>query len=452
MKITNLINQQEFDASEHTDVVSAAKQANCAINYSCRQGICGECAGVIVNGTFSISPDGSEQSVTKSSLPVSALMCQVFPKSDLTVECQPQHAPVITRAVRIGELSFPSSKVAVVVLTTLDGKPFDYQAGQFIALRWAGDRRKYFSLASPHSSDGSIQLHIGKLNEGEFTRWLFEHAEVGHVLGLEGPFGNFQWTTPSDRPAILMATGTGFSPIKSLIESHQLWNRTAPTYFYWGGRILEDLYLQDLPFHWDDIGNSFHYIPVLSTPIDGWRGRVSRIPSVIMADHTSLADWDIYACGSPGMIEEAKQLLVHSRGLDETRFFADAFSVKATARDTTTKATSFNIRFSDSTEGRITGDDGLTILQVLLRAGVQLDHYCGGGAVCGTCKVNAAGEACQHAYIGEDERDLLECLPNIADGDRLACQTRLSPEFESATIHLPGTPSHVSNLVIQNHE
>lgn len=452
MKIINLTNQQQFNVNDNMDVVSAAKQAKCSISFSCRQGVCGECAGVIVSGSYSIGAEGPVHTATTSGLPVNVLMCQIFPHSDLVVEFQEQRAAPVTRAVRIRKLRFPSSDVAVVDLFLLDGKPFPFEPGQFIALRWAGDRRKHFSLASKPSGDGSLQLHIRKLNGGEFTQWLFEKAQAGEIIGLEGPFGHFQWVTPKERPVILMATGTGFSPIKSLVESLELWNRTAPVYLYWGGRIIEDLYLDELPTQWEEIGDNFHYVPVLSSPLSDWTGRVGRLPSTIMADHTSLADFDIYACGSPAMIDASKKVFIEEGGLDESRFFADAFVVKPTARDDTLGMTSFNIRFSDSTEGRINGDNGLTLLQIFRRAGIELDHYCGGGAVCGTCKVNTVGAGCCHVAMYEEEFDLLDCLPDVIAGDRLACQTILTPQFESATIHLPGTPAHVSHLTVRTHD
>ncbi|MCO4878290.1 2Fe-2S iron-sulfur cluster-binding protein [Paraburkholderia caribensis] len=445
MKLSNVRNETVFDARATIDIVSASMQAGCAIDHSCRRGICGQCNGLVLDGTFSVGIHGDTQTVSKDGNPASVLMCQTFPRSDLTIDCREKQEGTLTRPAQIDNISFPTPEVAVVDLKLMDEVPFDFKAGQFVAIRWTGDRSKYFSLASRDCEKGRIQLHIRRQKFGEFTTWLFENAQRGDILGLDGPFGTFTWSTPNQRPVILLATGTGFSPIKSLVETHQLWNRTAPVYLYWGGFTEQDIYQTELAQQWSAAGTDFHFVPVLAAPTaKNWSGRMGYLQECVAEDHQSLVEFDVYACGSPAMIEAARKKLVEERGLIPDRFFTDSFNSTRPLASNTSPLTDVSVSFEGQMQGRIHAETGQTLLQVLLRAGLNLDHYCGGGAVCGTCKVRVEPPLVDG--MNEDEADLLECLESASEGHRLACQMALCQQVGSHTIHLPGSPGRVSGL------
>lgn len=444
MKIVNELNGVEFEARGDIDIVSASIQAHCAVSHSCRRGICGQCAGLVHNGAFSTGTDGETQLVSREGKPVSVLMCQTFARSDLIVECNDSAGAPETRAVQVTSIAFPTPDVAVVDLEFMDGQSFKFQAGQFVSIRWTGDRQKYFSIASKERDSSSVQLHIRRQVHGEFTSWLFGAARVGDVFGLEGPLGRFTWSTPNERPVVLMATGTGFSPIQSMVETHELWARKAPVYLYWGGQTENDVYRPELARQWSAMGENFHFIPVAAAPTGEWPGRIGYLQDCVAEDHRSLANFDVYACGSPIMIAHAQEKLVGELGLPSDRFFTDSFNVKPPQTDGSASLVDFVVTFPGSVQGRVHAERGRTLLQALMRAGLNLDHYCGGAAVCGTCRVRV--EPALVSGMNEDEADLLECLPSACDQHRLACQFVLSQDVASRTVYLPGTPGRVSAL------
>jgi CDP-4-dehydro-6-deoxyglucose reductase, E3 len=443
MKIVNIRNSTEFSASEAVDVVSRSIQAGSAVNYSCRRGICGQCTGLVTKGEFAVGIAGETQVIAHGERPATVLMCQTFPRADLTIDCPDKGEISPTRAAQILSIAFPTPEVAVVELRLLNGGPFVFEAGQFLAIRWIGDRLKYFSIASPAQDSNVIQLHIRRQLGGEFTTWLFEDARPGEILGVDGPFGSFVWATPETKPVILMATGTGFSAIKSLIETHKLWRRSGPVYFYWGGQTASDAYNPELAEDWAKKGSNFRFIAVSAVPSEGWTGRIGYLQDSVVDDHVSLHDFDVYACGSPTMIERARSSLT-GRGLPPERFFTDSFNATPAQRDADPGLIRFIAKFGNGIQGQITAESAVTLLQVLKRSGLHIDHYCGGGAVCGTCRVVV--EPRLTANINIDEAELLDCIPNRCEGHRLSCQFSLSEELNSRTIYLPGTPGHVSDL------
>lgn len=101
-----------------------------------------------------------------------------------------------------------------------------------------------------------------------------------------------------------------------------------PMFIYWGAKAKVDLYQNALPEQWAAAHAQIKYIPVLSEPTldDAWTGRSGFVHQAAMADFPDLSGYQVYACGSPGMIETVKADFVKHCKLPEEEFFADAFS------------------------------------------------------------------------------------------------------------------------------
>ncbi|WP_223596673.1 2Fe-2S iron-sulfur cluster-binding protein [Pseudomonas sp. A-R-19] len=441
-----------FAAEPAFDLVTSAVRAGCSVGHSCRQGICGTCKAIITSGSYSIQGSTDIQSVGLEDPPQEVLLCQISPRSDIVMLHEPPSADKPSYSVQIKSLDRLADDVLGIRLRILTPDSFRFKSGQFIGIRWIAKRLKYFSIANAPQTSAAyeIELHIRKKEDGEFTNWLFDTAKRGDILGLEGPFGDFEWISPCERPAILLATGTGFAPIKSLIETHRLWERTTPVYFYWGGRTLPDIYMSQLAAQWGKLGASFHYAEVLSKACsENWPGRRGRLPKAVLEDHPDLSGFDVYACGSPEMIDSARSSFIEKGSLSAEHFFADAFNVGPPPGKL--PAVSFEIAFSESSvQGRIQSETGITLLEAIINAGLKLDHYCGGGAVCATCRVNISKSKVSEPE--EDEADLLDCLTDLRSGDRLACQVLVSDRFDNVCIQLPGRPSRVSRLRELHHD
>jgi CDP-4-dehydro-6-deoxyglucose reductase len=451
MQILNASTGEAFSAEPEFDLITSAVRSGCSVGYSCRQGVCGTCRAMVTSGSYSIHGDTKIQYVGPNDPPQEVLLCQVTPRSAMVLMHDLPSTDKLSYSAQIQSLHKHAADVLGIRLRILTPTPFSFKSGQFVGIRWMAKRLKYFSIAnaSQSSSTYEIELHIRKKEDGEFTSWLFDHAKCGDILGLEGPFGDFEWVSPSERPAILLATGTGFAPIKSLIETHRLWERTTPVHFYWGGRTLPDIYMAQLAAQWGEAGGSLRYTTVLSKACsETWPGRCGRLPNVVLEDYPDLSGFDVYACGSPEMIDSARSSFIE-KGLPRERFFADAFKVAPPPGKL--PAVTFDIAFSESPiRGRIQSETGITLLQAILNTGLELDHYCGGGAVCATCRVNISNP--EVSELEEDEADLLDCLTDLRSGDRLACQVLVSNRFDKIRIQLPGRPSHVSRLMELHHD
>ena len=149
-------------------------------------------------------------------------------------------------------------------------------AGQYIDFVLKDGRHRAFSMANPPHDDAFIELHIRHVEGGEFTDYVFNQLEEKTVLRVEGPHGSFHLREDSDRPIILMAGGTGFAPIKGIIEHAVAEGIKRPMHLYWGVRAKEDLYLNELAEQWVATVPGFRYTPVLSQPnaADQWQGEI----------------------------------------------------------------------------------------------------------------------------------------------------------------------------------
>jgi CDP-4-dehydro-6-deoxyglucose reductase len=151
------------------------------------------------------------------------------------------------------------------------------------------------------------------------------------ILRIEGPFGSFYLREDSDKPMVFVASGTGFAPIKALLEDMAFKGITRPTTVYWGGRQPSDLYLQDWMQAQADASSHITYIPVVSnaTPTDHWMGRTGFVHQAVLDDFADLSFHQIYACGAPVVVESAQRDFVQLRGLPKDEFFADSFTSEA---------------------------------------------------------------------------------------------------------------------------
>lgn len=362
--------------------------------------------------------------------------------SAVSSDVDPANSPLLSTEAVIESIESMSDDIARVTLRLVTAESFNFKPGQFIAIRWLGSKLKYFSIASAPNNDKTVELHVRKQADGGgFTKWLFDSATTADVLGIEGPMGDFGWTTPSDRPVILLATGTGFSPVKAIIEGYQLWNHEAGASLYWGGRLETDFYQSPVAHQWTTKGSQLTYDPILSREAETWGGRTGRVPAAVLQDHPDLSGYDVYACGSPEMIAQAKQLFMKEGGLPEDRFFADVF--ESLDRIPTQPVVSFDVEFAESPlQGRVYTEVGVTLLDALRNNGVNLDHHCGGDAICASCQVNT--DSANTPAPEENEKGLLECLKALANGDRLTCQLTITQAMANARIKLPGSPKNVS--------
>ncbi|MDX2406773.1 NAD(P)H-flavin reductase [Streptomyces microflavus] len=262
--------------------------------------------------------------------PVDAvLLCQTRPCSDLGIEPQriaeraaPERRTVTAKVHRVTR---PAADVVVLQLRLPTGQRARFTAGQYLrVLLPDGDSRNY-SLANPPHQNDSVHLHIRVVPGGRFSEGVLACLDKGDQLTVELPYGEFSLDTESDRPAVMVATGTGFAPVKSIVEEQIKRRGGRPVHLYWGGRREEDLYLRDLAAGWAARAPWFTFTPVLSEPDPGWNGRSGWVHRAVLEDHPDLSGHEVYACGSPAMTGAAQEDFIILGGLSPERFHCDAF-------------------------------------------------------------------------------------------------------------------------------
>jgi CDP-4-dehydro-6-deoxyglucose reductase len=326
-----------FDCAPDETVLQAAMRADLMIPYGCRNGACGTCKGRILEGVVdygSHAPSTLTEAEKEQGL---ALFCCARPRTDLVIEVREVRRAgdiqIKRLPCRVESIDKVAHDVAIVKLKLPTTERLQYLAGQYLDFLFKDGRRRSFSIATPPHADQLLELHIRHVPGGWFTDQLFGSYKGREILRLEGPLGAFYLREESDKPIILVAGGTGFAPIKAVIEHALHSGVTRPMVLYWGVRARRDLYLPDLPGSWQQANPGFTFIPVLSDPSPGddWPGRTGFVHRAVMDDFRDLAGYQVYACGAPAMIDAARRDFVALRNLPPGEFFADSFTLAAEA-------------------------------------------------------------------------------------------------------------------------
>jgi CDP-4-dehydro-6-deoxyglucose reductase, E3 len=218
--------------------------------------------------------------------------------------------------------------VAVLYLSLPANERLQFLAGQYLEIIMRDGKRRAYSMGNAPEDDAHIELHVRNMANGAFTEYVFTKMKERDILRFEGPLGTFFLREDSDKPIIFLASGTGFAPIKSIVEHAFHIGVKREMVMYWGARTLGDLYMIDLPLKWQVEHDNFSFVPVLSdaAPEDNWTGRTGLVHQAVMRDFPDLAGYQVYACGVPIMVESAHKDFTTQCGLPEDEFFSDAFT------------------------------------------------------------------------------------------------------------------------------
>jgi CDP-4-dehydro-6-deoxyglucose reductase len=320
-----------FTTDGSDSVLQAALDAGLTLPYGCRNGACGACKGRVIDGLVDHGPAQEQALSTADRVSGLTLFCCAKPLSDLVLECREvgtaKDIPVKIMPCRVQKIERVAADVIVLSLKLPANERLQFLAGQYIEFLLKDGKRRAFSIANAPHDDGFLQLHIRLIAGGEFTGHVFGAMKEKDILRFQGPYGSFFLREESTKPMILLAGGTGFAPIKALVEHAIHHNIARPMQIYWGARNRAGLYLPDLPLEWAAAHSHVRYVPVLSdaTEQDAWQGRTGLVHRAVLEDHADLSAYQVYACGAPAMIDAARAEFV-VRGLPAEEFFADAFT------------------------------------------------------------------------------------------------------------------------------
>lgn len=338
-RITIEPSQHSFEADADLSILEAALDHGFMLPYGCRNGACGSCKGRVLAGDVDHGKAQEGALTLQERAQGLALFCCARPLSDVTIECREIGAakdiPVRTLPCRVQTLQRVAPDVMVMQLKLPANERLQFLAGQYIDFLLKDGRRRSFSIATAPHADGFLELHLRLAPGGHFTEHVFNAMKERDILRFEGPLGSFflreRPEDGGDKPVLMVAGGTGFAPMKAIVEHALHTGLTRPMVLYWGARSLGDLYMDALPRQWAAQMPNFSYIPVLSEPKpeDGWTGRTGLVHTAAMQDIADLSGWQAYVCGAPAMVDAAKKDFTQLRNLPIEEFYADSFSFAA---------------------------------------------------------------------------------------------------------------------------
>lgn len=318
-----------FPASADAPLLDAGLDAGINLPYGCKNGACGACKCHVLDGTVDHGAAQDHALTAEERAAGMTLLCCARATSDVTLEVREVNAtrdiPVKTLPCRVQQLERVADDVMVIRLKLPSTERMQFLAGQYIEFLLADGKRRAFSLASPPHADDLLEIHVRRVAGGNFTDHVFTGMKEKDILRIEGPLGTFFLREESTKPIILVAGGTGFAPIKGLVEHALHVGIQRPMHLYWGARDRAGLYLHSLAESWAAIHSSFRFTPVLSDPDSDWSGRTGLVHDAVLADYPDLSAYQAYVCGAPAMCEAALKDFT-AQGLPQGEFFADVFS------------------------------------------------------------------------------------------------------------------------------
>ncbi len=327
----------QFTVNPNETILEAALRESVSLAYGCRNGACGSCKGTVIAGDLDYGTyketalEPEEKAVGK------ALFCRAKPLSDLIIEAKEVGASkdivIKTLPCRVEKLEKCAHDVMVVKIKLPATERLQFLAGQYIDFLLKDGKSRSYSLANPPHDDALLELHIRHISGGLFSDQVFSTLKERDILRLKGPLGSFFIREDSDLPIIFVAGGTGFAPIKGMLEHAFAAHMDRQMVLYWGVRALKDLYMAERPQQWQREHPNFSFIPVLSNPepADLWQGRTGYVHEAVLEDFADLSGYQVYACGAPIMVDSAHGAFTAKRGLNEDAFFADSFVYAADA-------------------------------------------------------------------------------------------------------------------------
>ncbi|WP_341677587.1 CDP-6-deoxy-delta-3,4-glucoseen reductase [Niveibacterium sp. SC-1] len=321
------------EADAQQSVLQSALDAGFMLPYGCRDGACGSCKGRVLEGRVDHGRASENTLSLAERAEGLALFCCAKPLTDLAIQVREVRRttdiPIKKLPCRVQALERPAPDVMVLTLKLPANDQFRFLAGQYIDFLLAGGKRRSFSIANAPEHSGEMELHIRLVPGGQFTEHVFNTLKERDILRFEGPLGSF-FLREDAKPVVMVAGGTGFAPMKGIIEHLIAEGAQRPVTLYWGARDRQGLYMHDLAQQWTEQLPGFKFVPVISDSTDDWNGRTGLVHKAALEDFPDMSGVQAYVCGAPPMVDAARVDFA-AAGLPEAEFFADSFSFSADA-------------------------------------------------------------------------------------------------------------------------
>ena len=329
-KVTLQPSGHEFQVEEGESILTAALRQHFVLPYGCRNGACGTCKGKVLAGGVDYGVYQKKALTDDEKAQGKALFCQARPLGDVVIEARTIGAAkdiqIKTLPCRVQTMRRLADDVMVLGLKLPANERLQFLAGQYLEFLLKDASRPSFSMGNAPHTDDPVELHVRHVAGGQFTDHVFGKMKERDILRFEGPLGTFFLREDSRKPVVFVASGTGFAPIKSIVETALHKGVARPMTLYWGGRRPKDLYMDEVAKGWP-----IKYVPVVSDalPEDNWSGRTGFVHRAVMEDFPDLSSHQVYACGVPIMVDSARRDFIARCRLPEDEFYADSFTTQA---------------------------------------------------------------------------------------------------------------------------
>jgi CDP-4-dehydro-6-deoxyglucose reductase len=322
---------EEFFVEGGDTILEAALRGGIPLAYGCSSGNCGSCRARVVSGEVAqVRPHEFKLSAEARARGV-ALMCSYTAVTDLVIEADvAQRAadiPPQSIEAEVRSVEFPTADVAVVHLQTPRRSRLRFMAGQRVRLTFGQSLAAELPVASCPCEDRHLEFHVRRLPGNAFADHVFRGLPPGEAVRVDGPHGEFVLNPASTRALLLVAFGTGFAPIKGLMEHAMALENAPAIHLIWVAARESGLYLPNLARAWADALDNFDFTPLiaggdLEASAQRQQQVVARLLGKALERFDGLAQMDAYVAG-PSLAVGVALRLLRERGMPDAQILAD---------------------------------------------------------------------------------------------------------------------------------
>ncbi|QDQ98219.1 2Fe-2S iron-sulfur cluster-binding protein [Tomitella fengzijianii] len=306
----------EVTCREDQTVLDACLREGIWLPHACTHGTCGTCKAEVLEGEVNYG-DASPYALLESEREEgAALLCVATPREDLTVEAEVDVEEGVdihpvrdyTGVIESVEEAGPRVRKVIIAADT----PVSFNPGQYVSLASPTGEVRPYSIASTPQDPSRIELHIQLSDGGVVTEgWVFKSLAAGDRVSFTGPYGKFSWRPLREQPVVLLGSGTGLAPLKSMVRHVAETGSGHQVVLYHGVATRDDLYDKEFFTELDEQNDWFSYRPALSK--DTWNDRTGRVPALLAEDYPRAAGNVAYICGNPAMVTDTMKALMKAR-------------------------------------------------------------------------------------------------------------------------------------------
>ncbi len=320
-----------FPCDPEDTVMRAALRAGLGFPYECNVGSCGNCRFELIDGTVvhrrTDAPAWTERDRRRNRW----LGCQSRPEGDCRIKVRlddryrSAHTPV-RRELELTALVPITHDITEFRFSA--GGPAPFLPGQYALLYLPEvDGGRPYSFCNIDGQSGDWSFQIKRVPGGEATSRLFDELGIGARVAADGPFGMAYLRDDAPRDVLLVAGGSGLSPMISIARAAAASDRLADKaiHFVYGGRTPEDVcgeeILADLPGY----GRRIRYLAAISEPEEDWHGPTGFVHDIVHDAYGDTLDrFEIYFAG-PAAMGEAMQKMLFEAGVPGEQVHFDQF-------------------------------------------------------------------------------------------------------------------------------